>query len=87
MFMRSRVDFADPVLSRPMMAGASILREVSAGRLWDKQHAPDPDLRAEMFNWCLVHVFAQLTVEGMFDNDGMRDLEIGDILPEMSYRD
>lgn len=86
MFSRRKLDFADPVLKAPLAACAEVLRTVSAGMIWDKMDTPEAETRAQMLNWCLVHGFAQLTVQGVFDKDGMRHLGIGDILPEIPYR-
>lgn len=87
MFSRRLVDFSDPVLAAPLGASAAILRDVSGGMIWGKSDAPDADKRAEMFNWCLVHGFATLALQGVFDKDGMRDIGIADILPGFAFRD
>ncbi|MEC7761154.1 MAG: TetR-like C-terminal domain-containing protein [Pseudomonadota bacterium] len=87
MFTRRLVDFTDPVLKGPMSDCAAILRQLSAGMIWDKDAAPDADMRAQMLNWCIVHGFAQLSVQGVFDKDGMRHLGIEDITPDVAYRD
>ncbi|MGI3169632.1 TetR/AcrR family transcriptional regulator [Pseudooceanicola sp. C21-150M6] len=87
MWSRRRVDFADPALAAPMSACAAVLRDISTGMVWDKDGEPDADLRAQMMNWCLVHGFAQLSLQGVFDKDGMRHLGIDDILPDFPFRD
>lgn len=87
MFTRRLVDFSDPAMRAPMSDCAAILRELSFGMIWDKADAPDADLRAQMLNWCIVHGFAQLTVQGVFDKDAMRHIGIEDIAPDFAYRD
>lgn len=87
MFTRRLVNFSDPALKGPMSDCAAILRHLSAGMIWDKADLPDADLRAQMLNWCIVHGFAQLAVQGVFDKDGMRHLGIEDITPDVAYRD
>lgn len=85
MFARRLVDFSDPVLAGPMSEAAAVLRACSKGMIWDKSEEADSDLRAEMLNWCLVHGFAHLSVQGMFDKEKMRHLGIADILPGFAF--
>lgn len=86
MFSRRRIDFADPVMKGPMADCAAVLREISAGMIWDKDATPEAEKRAQILNWCILHGFAMLTIQGVFDKEGMRHLGIGDIMPEFAYR-
>ena len=81
MFSRRKVDFADPAMTEPLAGCAAVLRDCSEGMDWDRAGEPGADLRAAMLNWSLAHGFAQLTIQGVFDKEGMRDFGIGDILP------
>lgn len=80
MFSRRKLNFADPTLARALSANADVLRQASDGTATDSKHA-------QMVDWCLVHGFATLTNQGVFDKDGMRDLGIDDLLPALSGPD
>lgn len=86
MFSRRRVDFDDPAMREPLADCAAILRRVSQGMIWTEGGTAEDDLRAQMLNWSLVHGFAQLSLQGVFDKEGMRDIGITDILPDIAYR-
>ncbi|GGE44591.1 TetR family transcriptional regulator [Primorskyibacter flagellatus] len=74
MWARGRVDFSDPVLAAAMSASFAVLRDVAGA-------SGDP-AAASVRDWCTVHGFALLSLQGVFDKDGMRHLGVQDILPD-----
>lgn len=77
MFSRRWVDFDDPAMREQLLACAQVLRDASTTPGQDDHAA----MRARMMDWSLVHGFAQLTLQGVFDKDGMRDVDITELLP------
>ena len=86
MFSGSRTRSDDPVLKGPVSACFAILREASLGLDWDKAGTPDADLRAQIMSWSLVHGFAQLKLAGKLDKDGLKGLDVLDVMPEFGFR-
>lgn len=89
MFSGADIDFHDPELGPAAADSYAVLREIAAGLDWDQADAPDAALRAEMLLWSLVHGYAQLSIAGLFAEDGATGapkLPIDAIVPRFGYR-
>lgn len=82
MFSPGKVDFHDPALAAPLADCAKVLRDVSSGR-----SAPGQFQTEEIRLWSLVHGFATLSAQGVFDKPGMRDIGIMDLLADLAKDD
>jgi len=90
MFSGEQIDFADAELAAAAAQSYDVLRDIAAALDWDKADAPDAALRAEMMLWSLVHGYAQLSIAGLFAEDGATGapkLPIEAIVPRFGYRD
>lgn len=89
MFSGADIDFHDAELGPAAAGSYAVLREIAAGLDWDHADAPDAALRAEMMLWSLVHGYAQLSIAGLFAEDGATGapkLPIDAIVPCFGYR-
>lgn len=78
MFSPDKVDFHDPAISEPLSHCANVLRSIAK-----TPSAPGQFGVEEMRIWSLVHGFATLSLQGVFDKPGMRDIGIEDLMPEI----
>lgn len=78
MFSPGKVDFADPAIAEPLSTCAAVLRDVSGGAATGA--GPDQRRLTEMRLWSLVHGFATLRAQGVFDKDGMRQIGVTDLV-------
>jgi AcrR family transcriptional regulator len=93
MFSPALCSFDDPDLRAAAAQSYGVLRSISEGLDWDKSHAPNADLRAQMMLWSLVHGYATLRQTGMLPPpvigpDGRAEpaiLDIADIMPLFGY--
>ncbi|WP_176440838.1 TetR/AcrR family transcriptional regulator [Oceanicola sp. 22II-s10i] len=80
MFSPGKVEFHDPAIAAPLAICAEVLRDVSgagggpAGAGFGVE---------EIRVWSLVHGFATLGAQGVFDKEAMREIGILDLLPEL----
>ena len=89
MFAGADIDFHDAELGPAAADSYAVLREIAAGLDWDHADAPDAALRAEMMLWSLVHGYAQLSIAGLFIENGPTGgpkLPIDAIVPRFGYR-
>jgi len=89
MFSGTQIDFDDAELGTAAAQSYEVLRGIAAGLDWDKADAPDAALRAETMLWSLVHGYAQLSIAGLFAEDGATGapkLSIDAIVPRFGYR-
>ena len=87
LFSRPQINRDDAEFLASASRSFEVLRDASAGLVWDKSDEPDAALRAQVMHWSLVHGFAQLCVSGKLDKDAFRDLGIFDVFPRCEYRD
>lgn len=90
MFSGADIDFHDAELGVASADSYAVLRNIAAGLDWDKADTPDAALRAETMLWSLVHGYAQLSIAGLFAEDGATGaakLPIDAIVPRFGYRD
>ena len=85
MFSKQHCDFADPALLQAANASYAILADISTGLDWAKAGLPDSQTRTEMMLWSLVHGYANLRNEGLFDR--LPEHPIDYILPASTYRE
>lgn len=78
MFSPGKVDFTDPAIAVPLSACNALLRDISAGDSADPEAAKLTEMRV----WSLVHGFATLSAQGVFDKEGMREIGIEALMPE-----
>ena len=84
MFSPGRVDFHDPAIAGPLAACADVLRGIGPE---EDRAAPGTFRPEDIRLWSLVHGFATLSAQGVFDKPGMRGIGILDLLPEGEGRD
>lgn len=82
MFSPGKVDLKDPAIAVPLSDCANVLREVSAGRSEPGQFDAE-DIRL----WSLVHGFATLRAQGVFDKPGTADIGIMDLMTDTPRHD
>jgi AcrR family transcriptional regulator len=82
MFSPGKVDFHDPAIAGPLAQCAMVLRDVSRGQSEPGLFKPE-----EIRLWSLVHGFATLSAQGVFDKPGMRDIGIMDLLSDADIPD
>lgn len=80
MFAPGKVDFHDPAIGVPLSDCAAVLREIASGR-----STPGEFHTEEIRLWSLVHGFATLSAQGVFDKPGVRDIGILDLLTETRH--
>lgn len=82
MFSPGKVDFHDPTIAEPLADCAAVLRDISSGRSEPGQFQTE-----EIRLWSLVHGFATLSAQGVFDKPGMRNIGIIDLLTAPTDQD
>lgn len=92
MFSSQYSDFTDPALLQASATSYGVLAGIAKGLDWDKADAPGGPRRTEIMLWSLVHGYAHLANEGLFDPPGLTlppgsTFGIADIMPQFSYRD
>lgn len=85
MFSKQHCDYEDAALTEASSSSYAVLRDISTGLDWIKAGLPDSQTRTEMMLWSLVHGYANLRNEGLFDR--LPEHPIDYILPASSYRE
>lgn len=83
MFSRQRTKSDDPELEEQASRCFAVLSENTSDLVGDQAGQPDAPLKVQIMYWSLVHGFAQLKVSGKLDKDGMKDLTVFDVLPDV----
>ena len=85
MFSRQRTQSDDPDLLAEAGKCFALLGLFSAGLDWSGADEPGGEMRAQIMHWALVHGFAQLKMSGKLDKNGLSELDIFSILPDLRY--
>lgn len=82
MFSPGKVDFHNPAIAGPLADCAAVLRAIGSGR-----SEPGGFEAEDIRIWSLVHGFATLSAQGVFDKPGMRDIGIMDLMTDSATKD